>query len=329
MLIIDMLLPQVFTVAFFVRICFGHQNSMGSIPIGKPAFVAPDKVVLRVPTIYGIVSFRFQSATIYDESLPSDFLEMNSLVAKTIGSLYETNVDSETQVTLCLGIIAVQRHEVITVEFDPNLSIPCQLVDVFKRKLDRLFGRLRLSLLMRIDARARELGPHTHSFEKLYVETRSEHLAKRDDQTQCSISWPEKQVSFKQEFPFIELSIQGADSKVLSSFASISIYFDWSVLNSAITERRDKDLSFNSDDDVIEGKAIVARRSLSKQKLVAQVSISDPGVISLSCIYDTFQSFLTVASKDETHMRTAAMEHPARIIWAGVRRICSLMRKLV
>ena len=306
---------------------FGGLGILGSLAAGEAqggaVYIHPSTVIYSVATSVGPTSFVFSFTGFYDESLPSDFEDVGAFVKANVEASFELGLDLIDE-PLCKKPIKAYVHKELVGTVEPTSPYPCVMTEFLQTRMRLIHDRMRSVMLGRIMDRSEHLDLYSHVFEKLYRESLPGKKYVRDTVHAASIEWPYSGVAFKQEYPPVEFSLE--TSGIFSEYANfglMSVYFDWSVLNSAVTERAPIGSKLQDEDDVIIGKA--ARRRFEKSKLTVQLVINESGSINVSCLKDNAQGHLAVSSRDEKHMRKAGIESPGKVIWRGVHRVCEII----
>ena len=297
---------------------------------GTPVFIHPDTVIHRISTVEGIVTLDLKFPGIYSESVLSDFDGINELVRNELYGIYRTRVDSNDLIG-CRGPIRVLLNKQRVSTFQPVLTLPCDLVDIVRSKLTTMFQKIQSLILQRIMAREDEIeGFYSHVFEMLYARSQGDRAGLHDKAHDASIRWIENGVIFKQGFPALELSLEYPRMSQSVSLVHLGMYFDWSVLNSAVSERtRSEPIPDSEHHDVVNRKPMTARKSYGRGTKVYQISFDSHGSITIACILGEFRGYLRVVARDKHHSRLAGIDTPGLIIWKGVARLCENMGSAV
>lgn len=290
----------------------------------RPEYIHPSTVIYNVPTSIGTTSLVFGLASLYDETLPSDFMDIDAFVREHVEAIFELGKEYNDQPT-CNESIKAYAGKELAGKIESPSPFPCFMRKFISHRLALVHDSVRSVMLSRVMERAMQLDTYSHPFEKIYRESFSSKENVTDETHMVSVNWTSDAVIFSQSSPKITFSIEGASKNEFANFGVMSVYFDWSVLNSAVTERRSLESGIDEHDDLVNGKPVVARRRFEKKHMTTQVSIEENGTISLSCIKEAKQGYLTVSARDHKYMRVEGMESPGRIIWRGVYRICGIV----
>jgi hypothetical protein len=194
-----------------------------------------------------------------------------------------------------------------------------------------MFQKIQSLVLQRIMVRENGIeGFYSHVFEMLYAQSHGDREDLHDKPHDASIRWIDNGVVFKQGFPALELSLETPKMSQSLSLVHLSIYFDWSVLNSLVTQRTMSKLVPDSEHhDMVNGKAMTARKSYGRGSKVYQISFDLDGKIAIACIIGEFRGYLRLSARDKHHSKLAGIETPGLIIWTGVARFCEYMHSAV
>jgi hypothetical protein len=293
-----------------------------------PVYIHPSTLKYKVETNVGQASLVFGMASFYDETLPSDFKDIGEFVKAYVEALFEIGNDLEGAATCNQSIKAYAHKELVALIESPP-PFPCVMRTFISQRLSLVHNSVRSVMFERIMKRSMLLDIYSHPFERLYEHSFPTKTAIVDDTHMASVNWTADGVHFKQSHPNVEVSIEGKLQKSTANFAIMSVYFDWSVLNSAVTERWPFESNTTADGDTITGKPMKARKRFTKHHMTTQLVLQPDGSINLACITDAKQGHLIVSARDSEHMRKHGIETPGVVIWRGVHRICEILLEII
>ena len=255
---------MIFHVVFLFLSASGNLNST-LITGGLPDFAHPDTVIYRVATSHGKLSIYLRFPGLYDEATISDFNDVSNIAVDHLERAYQ----SRPILRFPVGHrepIAVYHLSRLGCFFEPVRPTPIDARDIIRTRLRELYDSISRLTARRMVERVGSLQSHSHPFERL-ADNLGGEAAAYDSVHGANLTSAGSELVFRQELPFVELVVDSLNRSIKRSNLDMSVlmdYFNWPILNSAVTRRSHPDEALLDGPDVISGSPMETSTTVNK-----------------------------------------------------------------